>query len=61
MKKYQPNHKCKTSCYLLVEQEEIEEILQEQEEEENAKAVVETSQLQALEIAPDISFNVLAG
>lgn len=59
--KYQPNHKCKVSCYLLVGPEELDEMVNENLIEENAVTEEESSQLHVLDVAPDISLNALAG
>lgn len=58
--KYQSNHKCKTSCFLLVGQEEVEELLRD-DEPLNDEQEKEESQVQLLEVVPEISLNALAG
>lgn len=58
--KYQPNHRCKTNCFLLVGQEEIEDLLHE-EEAPNDDQENEGSHVQLLEAAPEINMNALEG
>lgn len=48
--KYQPNHRCKTSCFLLVGHEEIEELLHDQENEEIIASAEEDSHIQSFEL-----------
>lgn len=58
--KYEPNHKCKRNCFLLVGQEEIDELLHD-EEFPNEDQEKEDSHVQLLEVAPEISMNALKG
>lgn len=59
--KYNPQHKCKSACFLLVDHEEIEEILMEEEQNTMEEVEEKTEKLHALEVAPEISLNALAG
>lgn len=59
--KYHTQHRCKAACYLLVGQEEIEEILQDEGTEEEVAVEEEESKLQLMEFEPKISMNALAG
>lgn len=58
--KYNPGHKCKTACFLLVGQEEIDEILQDIEPVDDSKPGEEENHINNMEVTPEISLNALA-
>lgn len=59
--KYNPSHRCKTACFLLVGHEKIEELLQDVDSVENGITTEEGNQLSNLETTPKISLNALVG
>lgn len=59
--KYRPSHWCKISCFLLVGQDEMEELLNGEDRQEHIAQEEEESQIQILEVTPNISINALAG
>lgn len=59
--KYHPGHKCQAACFLLVGQEEIEELLNDEISEENPAVLEEGNNVNLMEVVPEISLNALAG
>lgn len=58
--KYNPSHKCKFACLLLVGHEEIDELLQDAEPVEDSTATEEANQMNNMEVTPEIRINALA-
>lgn len=59
--KYSPSHKCKTSCFLLVGQDEIDELLKDDELDEILGTVESGNEINIMEVNSGISINALAG
>lgn len=58
--KYNPQHRCKTSCYLLVGPDEVEELLRQEENEAVTTEGVQEDQLNSMEVVSEISINALS-
>lgn len=59
--KCNPQHRCKSACFLLVGKEEIEELLQGENEIENVEETGQEEQLNLMEMNSEISLNALTG
>lgn len=53
--KYNPGHKWKTACFLLVGDEEVDELIQDYESEEVSDVVEQGTQINSMEVALEIS------
>lgn len=59
--KYSPSHKCKSSCLLLVGQDEIDELLKDDELEETQTSEEAENEINIMEVNAGISLNAFVG